>query len=176
MPTVRFYLRSRNTNPSAIMARLYYLSKEFPVSTGQSVDPAKWNQEKQRVEKTADADAINLELTNFKTTLLNKYAGLQKEVTAVTNPLLRAKLEGKETGQPTAFYRHIENVIERRRQLGVKNKNGTLYLQRAKRMVILQESMNNKIQKEGSKTVIYSPVKGRLRKCPQITFTFYWVL
>jgi hypothetical protein len=31
-----------------------------------------------------------------------------------------------------------------------------------KRMVILQESMNNKIQKEGSKTVIYSPVKGRL--------------
>ena len=49
MPSIRYSLRSKDTNPSVIMGRLYYNGKEFPFSTKYSINPKNWNQKKNKV-------------------------------------------------------------------------------------------------------------------------------
>ncbi|MDR1673084.1 MAG: hypothetical protein LBS09_06465 [Bacteroidales bacterium] len=49
MSSVRYYLRSKKTNPSVIMGHLYHDGEEFVCTTRYSVHPANWNYNKNRV-------------------------------------------------------------------------------------------------------------------------------
>jgi hypothetical protein len=67
MASVRFYLRSKQTNPAAIIGKLSYSGEKYIFSAGYSVNPKNWNQEKQLVtQKERAADDINTFLTNKK--------------------------------------------------------------------------------------------------------------
>lgn len=124
MANLRFYLRDKKSvKPTAIMARLYYSGKEFVYSTGESVEPVYWNQEKQKVKenwKAVDFVWINKTLEKVRSAILKAYDTIKEENRGITNDLLkyhtntllkRVKVLEEAT---SSLYLHIEQVVKNR--------------------------------------------------------------
>jgi integrase len=112
MASTRFYLRSKKTDPAAIMLRLYYESKEFATTTGYSISPKSWNQEKQRAMGKNSED-INSELSSFASKILAIYNEM-KAIGDVNNKILKDRLEGKAITPTTRLYAYIQRVIDKK--------------------------------------------------------------
>jgi site-specific recombinase XerD len=111
MASVRFYLRSKKTDPALIMGRLYHSGTEFPFSTGYSVSPKFWSQEAQRVSaKERAADDINTHLADKRAEVLALHDRLKREK-RLSNSNLKQELEGKNM-PATNLYEHIERVLQ----------------------------------------------------------------
>jgi site-specific recombinase XerD len=105
-------LRSQKTDPAAIMLRLYYDGKEFAITSGYSISPKLWNQEKQRATGKYSED-INSGLSAFASKILAIY-NEAKTVGMVTAQILKDGIEGKTAKQTTLFYVYVENIIEKK--------------------------------------------------------------
>jgi integrase len=116
MATVSFYLRSKKTNPSAIMLKMYYNGKEFAMASGYSVNPRNWNQKRQRVTGK-DSEDINSQLQELSSKLLNAYDKIKH--LEVDNDMIRNTVSGNEpTGvnnKSVTLYSYIEDVMERKK-------------------------------------------------------------
>lgn len=123
MASVKFYLRSAKSDPSAIMGRLYYSGKEFVFSTGYSVSPKNWSQKTQRVStKERAANDINTFLINKSAEVMNVHDELKRDG-KLDNENIKLKLSGKDVDNGS-LYGFIEKTLENRLNLNLKNKNG----------------------------------------------------
>lgn len=123
MASVRYNLRSKKTNPSVIMGRLYYDGGEFVFSTKYSINPKNWNQKKNRVTPAERFfEDINQFLIEEESRVMDLYGKLRREGSEITNDLIRKCFDG---GYPaTSLYSHIQNVIRNREGNGVKSRDG----------------------------------------------------
>ena len=123
MPSIRYSLRSKNTNPSVIMGRLYYDGREFPFSTKYSINPKNWNQKKNRVAPNERYfEDINQFLAEEESRILELYGNLRREESEVNNDLIRKHFSG--SNNKTTLYSHIETVINQRKNNGTKSRDG----------------------------------------------------
>ena len=123
MPSVRYTLRSKSTNPSVIMGRLYYDGKEFVFSTKYSINPKNWNQKKNRVSPNERFfEDINQFLAEEESRVLELYGKLRREGVEMNNNIIRKALEGD--GGTVTLYSHIESVIKHRKENGNKSRDG----------------------------------------------------
>ena len=123
MPSLRYSLRSKNTETSAIMGRLYYDGKEFPFSTKYSINPKNWNQKKNRVLPAERFfEDINQFLIDEESRIMELYGNLRREGVTITNDILK-KFFNKNSSQ-ISLYDHIETVISHRKVNGNKSRDG----------------------------------------------------
>ena len=123
MASVSFYLRSKTTDPAAIMGRLYYNGNEISFSIGYSVSPKNWNQKAQRVSaKERAADDINTALQKKSAEVLKIHDDLKREGN-LSNIEIKKQLVG-DTEVKTSLYAHIEKCITTRERLNKKDRNG----------------------------------------------------
>ena len=123
MATVRFYLRSKKTDPTALMGRLYYNGKEFIFSTGYSVSPKNWNQKAQRVTvRERAADDINTTLQQKAAEILKIHDDLKREGKLSKEYISRLINGGSQKAD--TMYAHIEKCISARERLNKKDRNG----------------------------------------------------
>ena len=124
MASVRYTLRSKSTNPSVIMGRLYYDGKEFVFSTKYSVNPKNWNQKKNRVSPGERFyEDINQFLVDEESRVLELYGKLRREGIEISNDVIRKAFDGNDDKTIT-LYRHIETVIQHRKDNGKKSRDG----------------------------------------------------
>jgi len=111
MATVRFYLRDKKTNPSAIRGRLNYDGEMFPFTIGYSINPKNWNQKKQLVTQgERAADDINVHLLEKKQEVLRIHDELKREK-RLSNESLERTLDGEKDPKKLTLYQHIENEL-----------------------------------------------------------------
>jgi site-specific recombinase XerD len=123
MASVRYNLRSKKTGSSVIMGRLYYDGGEFVFSTRYSINPKNWNQKKNRVLPAERFyEDINKFLVDEESRVMELYGKLRREGAEISNSMLKRTFDGET--ETTTLYRHIENVIERRRSTGKKSRDG----------------------------------------------------
>jgi integrase len=155
MASIRFYIRNKRNNPSAIMGKLSYRGKQpFIFSTGCSIDPKNWNQSKQFVtQKERAADDINTHLTNKKAEILAIHDELKRDGT-LTNAHIEQRINSRKSPKKLNLYGHIEVVLqeieakeERQIKEGKQKKRylHTRYTKTAKR---LKEYAKTKAKKE----------------------------
>ena len=124
MASVRYSLRSKNTNPSVIMGRLYYDGKEFAFSTKYSINPKNWNQKKNRVlPNERFFEDINQFLVDEEARIMELYGKLRREGIEINNDIVRLYFDGKKDEKIT-LYNHIETVINQRKENGKKGRDG----------------------------------------------------
>jgi len=123
MASVRYTLRSKSTNPTVIMGRLYYDGKEFAFSTKYSINHKNWNQKKNRVLPSERFyEDINQFLIDEEARVMELYGNLRREGLELNNDVLRKHFEG--SGEAVTLYKHIENVIQQRKENGKKSRDG----------------------------------------------------
>lgn len=123
MASVRYYLRSKETNPSVIMGRLFYDGKEFVFSTKYSINPKNWNQKKNKVSPSERFfEDINQFLVEEESRIMDIYGKLRREKIEINNNILRKCLNNE--NHEATLYSHIENVIEHRKANGNKSRDG----------------------------------------------------
>jgi integrase len=117
-------LRDKNSQTTTlILARLYYQGKEFVYTTGESIEPQHWNQEKQKVKevwKAVDYQWTNKRLEEVRSAILQAHRNLTEEKREITNELLKFttsvllnRIQKIEAGK-SSLYVHIEQVIKNR--------------------------------------------------------------
>ena len=124
MASVSFYLRSKKTDPTALMGRLYYNGKEFIFATGYSVSPKNWNQKAQRVTaRERAADDINTVLQQKAAEVLKAHDDLKREG-VLTNIEIKKRLNGNTETKANSLYTHIQKCISARANLNKIDRNG----------------------------------------------------
>jgi len=125
MASIRYTLRSKNTNPSAIMGRLYYDGKEFIFSTKYSINPKNWNQKKNRVSPAERFyEDINQFLIEEESRVMELYGKLRREGVELNNDVIRKHFFEVNNESITTLYSHIETIIQQRKENGKKSRDG----------------------------------------------------